>query len=139
MNLELLDPPIRVCCTIEKKESTEREKIYTRLWFAGNYQSLDILRCGLQFNFVIIDLTEQETGDKVNKLTDQRSSTDRKSSHVLQALLIDLEVREINTWRNVCSTMVVLAISSQDALLIIIFNQVQDVCFKIRYLNCIVR
>ena len=41
------------------------------------------------FNFVIIDLIEQETGDKVNKLTDQRSSTDRKSSCVLQALLID--------------------------------------------------
>ena len=79
-----------------KKESRQREKIYTRLWFAENYQSLEILRCGLQFNFVIIDLTEQETGDKVNKLTDQRLSTDRKLSHVLQALLIDLEVREIN-------------------------------------------
>ena len=36
-------------------------------------------------------------GDKVNKLTDQRLSTDRKLSHVLQVLLIDLEVREINT------------------------------------------
>ena len=124
------------------KKGEQREgKILHSLRFTGSYQSLEILRCGLQFNFVIIDLTEQETGDKVNKLTDQRSSTDRKSSHVLQALLIDLEVREINTWRNICSTMVVLATSirSQDALLIIIFNQVQDVCFKIRYLNCIVR
>ena len=62
------------------------EKVYTQLWLAGNYQSLEILRCGLQFNFVIIDLTEQETGDKVNKLTDQRSSTDRKLSDFTSTL-----------------------------------------------------